>query len=259
MRHYPHHISDFNNATRHLTRIERSLYRDLIDLYYETEQQLTLDLTALCRRILANECSTDVERVLNEFFIQTPKGWYHSRCEEEIEAYKSNSSQKALAGKASAEKKRLKKQQAINGDSTAVEQPLNFVETNCQQNSTNHQPSTINQSTNTLAKAKAASGDLSTKDEIWKAGKSLLSEQGMPEKQCGSFVGKLVKDYGADTVVDAVRVAVLERPADAASYLKAVCMRSKAPSKQQALEDHNDAVAAKFIEDMKNGKTASNY
>ena len=81
----------------------------------------------------------------------------------------------------------------------------------------------------------------------------------MPEKQCGSFVGKLVKDYGADTVVDAVRVAVLERPADAASYLKAVCMRSKAPSKQQALEDHNDAVAAKFIEDMKNGKAASNY
>lgn len=48
--------------------------------------------------------------------------------------------------KASAEAKRLKKLQALNGDSTAVEQPLNSVEAEAQRNSTNQ--STINQSTN---------------------------------------------------------------------------------------------------------------
>ena len=53
MKHYPHHIGDFDKATRHLTRIERSVYRDLIDLYYDTEQRLTLDVAALCRRIIA--------------------------------------------------------------------------------------------------------------------------------------------------------------------------------------------------------------
>lgn len=62
-----------------------------------------------------------------------------------------------------------------------------------------------------------------TKDELWSAGKSLLEQSGMPAKQCGTFVGKLVKDYDAETVMDAVRRAVLERPADPASFLKATC------------------------------------
>ena len=65
-----------------------------------------------------------------------------------------------------------------------------------------------------------------TKAELWSAGKSLLSHAGMPEKQCGSFVGKLVKDYGDETVVDAVRAAVLAQPADPAEWLKAACMRT---------------------------------
>lgn len=132
MKHYPHHIGDFDRATRHLTRLERSVYRDLIDLYYDTEQRLTLDMAALCRRIIArsNEEATAVEQVLNEFFTETPTGWYHERCEAEIEAYRANNSQRALAGKASAEAKRLKKQQAINGESTGVDVPLNSVATN---------------------------------------------------------------------------------------------------------------------------------
>lgn len=131
MKHYPHHIGDFDKATRHLTRIERSVYRDLIDLYYDTEQRLTLDVAALCRRIIArsNEEVTAVEQVLNEFFTETATGWYHARCEVEIEAYQANTSQKAIAGKASAEAKRLKKLHALNGAATPVEQPLNPVET----------------------------------------------------------------------------------------------------------------------------------
>lgn len=82
------------------------------------------------------------------------------------------------------------------------------------------------------SEAKASGGeppaktvDELTKDELWAAGKSLLSQAGMPAKQCGTFVGKLVKDYDAETVIEAVRVAVVERPADPAAYLKAVCQQ----------------------------------
>lgn len=52
MNFYPHHIGDFNNATRHLTRVERSVYRDLIELYYDTECPLNNDLEKLFRRAL---------------------------------------------------------------------------------------------------------------------------------------------------------------------------------------------------------------
>lgn len=137
MKHYPHHISDFNNATRHLSRVERSLYRDMVELYYETEKPLPLDVQTICRRIVANECSTDVERLLNEFFTKTPNGWYHERCEEEISKYQANNSQRAQAGKASAAKRLLKKQQALNGNPTTVEIPLNDEPTQKQNQSTN--------------------------------------------------------------------------------------------------------------------------
>lgn len=86
-----------------------------------------------------------------------------------------------------------------------------------------------------------------TRDELWTAGKSLLEQAGLPAKQCGSFVGKLVKDYGDQIVVDAVRAAVVARPADPVEYLKATCMRSvgkRAPvNKQEALEQRNRSVA----------------
>lgn len=72
----------------------------------------------------------------------------------------------------------------------------------------------------------AKTSDQLTKDELWKAGKSLLSQAGLPAAQCGSFVGKLVKDYGDAIVIDAVRGAVVARPADPVEYLKATCMHA---------------------------------
>lgn len=90
-----------------------------------------------------------------------------------------------------------------------------------------------------------------TKDELWASGKSLLTQAGMPAKQCGSFVGKLVKDYGDAIVIDAVRAAVVARPADPAEYLKATCMHARgqrtAPNRQQAIEDRNRAVADAWV------------
>ena len=142
MNFYPHHIGDFDKATRHLTRLERSIYRDLLDLYYDTEKELPLDSNWICRKVIArsNEESTAVEQVLNEFFTETPTGWYHERCEEEISKYHANNSQKSQAGKASAASKALKKQQALNGNSTAVERVSNGTSTNQEPLTKNQEP-----------------------------------------------------------------------------------------------------------------------
>lgn len=140
MYYYQHNIGDFDKATRHLTRLERSIYRDLIELYYDTEMQLNADIKHLCRKILAysNEESTAVEQVLNEFFTKTPIGWYHDRCEEEIERYKNNISQRAEAGRKSAAARQEKRQRALNGCSTKLQQDSNDAPTN-------QEPITINQ------------------------------------------------------------------------------------------------------------------
>lgn len=88
MNFYQHHIGDFNNATRHLTRLERSIYRDLLEHYYDTEKPLTTDFDRLARRCLVDEADRGTMRdVLNEFFILTDDGYRNARADKEIEAY----------------------------------------------------------------------------------------------------------------------------------------------------------------------------
>lgn len=166
MRYYQHHIGDFNNATRHLTRIERSIYRDLIEFYYDIEKQLPLDISEICRKIIAVDESTTVERMLNEFFTKTPDGWYHDRCELEIEKYLLSNNQKSAAGRASAEKRALKKQRAINGSATNVEIPFNGNATEGQL-TINHEPLTINQNIGAKKRAsKKCPPDFVVSDEM---------------------------------------------------------------------------------------------
>lgn len=96
-----------------------------------------------------------------------------------------------------------------------------------------------------------------TKVEIWHAGKAMLEAQQMPKAQCGSFIGKLCKDYGDPIVLEAVRAAAVTQPADVAEYLKATCQRLKgerrAPNRQEALEANNRAVAEQAAAEILGG------
>jgi len=142
MNYYPHHIGDFNSATRHLTRTERSIYRDLIELYYDTEAPLSADFEKLCRLVLArsDEERTAVEQVLNEFFTETEQGFAHSRCDSEIAKYHGNKEAKSAAGKASAAKRAQKPHQQLNTCSTVVEQQNNECATNQEPITNNQEP-----------------------------------------------------------------------------------------------------------------------
>ncbi len=128
MNYYSFHIGDFNNATRHLTRVERSLYRDLIDHYYDTEQPLPAgDIHKLARRIC---CEPDhvpaLESVLNEFFCLQGDLYTNARCDEEIAAYRGKIATAVKAGKASAERR-------SNARSTTVADPFNQPRTKNQE------------------------------------------------------------------------------------------------------------------------------
>lgn len=135
MHSYQHNIKTFNNATRHLTRVERSLYRDLIELYYDREKPLPADnFDRLARLALANsdEEKEALRYVLSEFFTETNGLYVHDYCDEQIEKFYSNTTAKALAGKASAkarmEKKQQRQRERENENQTDVEQNSTGVE-----------------------------------------------------------------------------------------------------------------------------------
>lgn len=151
MHSYQHNIKTFNNATRHLTRVERALYRDLIELYYDAEQPLPADdFDKLARRVMAvsDDEKAALQYVLDEFFVKTGEVYTHDYCDEQIDKYKAAVSAKARAGAASAEAKKARADARKNsrkaGDqqkSTPVEQVNNSSSTVV----TNHKPETRNQ------------------------------------------------------------------------------------------------------------------
>jgi uncharacterized protein YdaU (DUF1376 family) len=164
MHFYQKNIGDFNNATRHLTRVERSLFSDAIELYYDTEKTLTSDINKLNRLLLAH--SQDEKDallvVLNEFFTLTDEGYFNKRCNEEILKYQAYMESKSKAGKASAEQRAKHK-------ATGVEQVLNTTPTKH-----NHEPITNNQEQviNTTPKPKRKKTALAYEDypeflEFW--------------------------------------------------------------------------------------------
>ncbi len=72
------------------------------------------------------------------------------------------------------------------------------------------------------------------KEELWQAGRSVLTGAGVPPAQAGSFLGSLVQAYGQPLVLDAVRAAVLATPAEPREYLKATCQRLAGERRAQA-------------------------
>tara|TARA_R110000822_G_scaffold127565_3_gene263132 strand:+ start:948 stop:1628 length:681 start_codon:yes stop_codon:yes gene_type:complete len=137
---YQHHIGDFNNSTRHLTRLERSVYRDLLDLYYETEMPLQCDRIALARRALVKGIDehTAMDVVLDEFFTLEADGYHHERCEKELALVY----QKSDRARASAEKRWEKYRNKTDNNANAMR-------TQCDRNATQHPIPSNNTTTTT--------------------------------------------------------------------------------------------------------------
>lgn len=152
MHYYQFNISDYQSHTKHLTPIEDICYRRLLDWQYMHEKPISTDINSVCRLLMLRDYSTDVEQVLNEFFILTNEGWVNSRAFEEIEQYKDKSKKASDAGKASAAKRLLKNEPTNNQqDANENEQTFNVRSStvqptiNQEPRTKNYKPITINQ------------------------------------------------------------------------------------------------------------------
>ena len=135
MHYYQFNIGDYASHTRYLTPMQDLAYRRLLDLYYLHEKPIPkLNPAAL---IGLNDCLTDVEQVLNDYFTLTDNGWVNKRANEQIDEYRNKQKSASLAGKKSAEVRKANKE-------ATPEQPFNDRSTDVQLN-INHKPLTIKQ------------------------------------------------------------------------------------------------------------------
>jgi len=134
MHYYQFNIGDYIGHTRHLTLAEDAIYRRLLDAYYLQERPLNSGIALVARQINAREYETEVQQILEEFFVLTEEGWINYRADKEIAKYHAKSEQASKAGKASAESR-------SNKASTVVERTLN-------ENLTDEQPNTKQETIN---------------------------------------------------------------------------------------------------------------
>ena len=205
---YTKNIADFNNATRHLTRQERSIYSDLLELQYDLETPLPDDLDWICRRIIATseQERTDVERMLNEFFDYV-QGWSNARCEAEIEAYKSKREKAIKAGKASGiARKRNKKPNKNNNSAntqtnrTYVERTLNGCSTDVEPTN-NHKPLT-----NITSENKFSADDLRFARYAFSKIKQVAPKQREPNFEKWADTVRLMREQDGLTIGEIVEV-----------------------------------------------------
>lgn len=90
MNYYPHHIGDFRSGTFNMTREERWVYRDMIDVYYDMEGPFPDSLAEICKLlgVRRDEDKEVVADILVLKFELRETGYHNDRCDKEIAAYK---------------------------------------------------------------------------------------------------------------------------------------------------------------------------
>ncbi|WP_374972753.1 YdaU family protein [Spongiibacter marinus] len=170
MHYFQLNMKTFNSSTIHLTRLERSIYFDLLFEYYTREEPITSDISTLARRV---RVSTDEEKealkfVLEEFFTFDGNVYRIQKCDDDIAAYQSNAEARSRAGKASARKRAKKSEEnslsatkpGVNGTDqpTSVQHTTNACSTHAEHmnnaRSTNQEPETSNNKPVTIRSAK---------------------------------------------------------------------------------------------------------
>jgi len=206
-----------------LTTVQHGAYFLLLMAYWRERSPLKDDDGEL-RSITKTERAEwkRMRPVLAEFFKVADGVWWHKRVEQEMAEADKRSAAAKLKAQKGADARWKDKDKSTPSDAPSILQALpDDKPKECPTPSPLPLPSEDSVPNGTDGDA------VLTKQELWKSGKSLLAEQGMPKVQCGSFVGKLCKDYTDEVVIDAVRSCVVKRPADAAQYLIATCQHLK--------------------------------
>ena len=83
MNYYLHHIGDFKKDTNYLNHRVRSIYLEMMWLYYDKEKPLPNDVAVLAMKCQAEE--SEIKMLLNLFFTEKKDGWHHGRIDEELQ------------------------------------------------------------------------------------------------------------------------------------------------------------------------------
>jgi len=139
------YVADYIADTPHLTPEEHGCYILLLMNYWHTEKPIPVKRLPLITKM--NERWTDVEDTLKEFFEIDENGdWFHKRIEADLQKVRLKSRNNSLAGKKSAESRRLKaieKSKDLNVRSTNAQRNVNHKDKDKDKDKDNRYKNTV--------------------------------------------------------------------------------------------------------------------
>jgi uncharacterized protein YdaU (DUF1376 family) len=104
----------------------------MLDAYYLREGKLPKDVGEIARLIRLRDHAATIRDVLNEFFQETPDGWMHERCEEEILKMQDKQAKARASAYASVNARKAKANQTLSEGNANAERTLNERSTDVQ-------------------------------------------------------------------------------------------------------------------------------
>jgi uncharacterized protein YdaU (DUF1376 family) len=131
---YPRHIGDWRVATWNLTKVQRCIYSDLIDSYYDKEQPLPSANIAEEMGCRTPDELAALAYVLSRYFkLDSDNLYHHDRCDDEIKHFRRVAEIASKAGKASASARAaIRAERKHNGGPTDDERSGNGRSTSVQ-------------------------------------------------------------------------------------------------------------------------------
>lgn len=181
-------------------------------LYYRRELPIPADIGQACRLVRATSKAEReaVESVLNEFFTLCAGGWVNRRCEGEIEAAQSKANANRDNGKRGGRPRKTVTEEKPSGLFVGSEShpTQNLLQTPDTRVIKRAEPAALADRP-PPAPPKPA---MSAEEVIFGYGVPLLVNAGTADKQARSFLGKLRKAHGDDTVVNTLRQCIRAKP-----------------------------------------------
>lgn len=200
MNYYSHHIGDFNSGTKNFTRLERWIYRDMLELYYDSEKPLPGDFDILCDElgISGNEEQAAVSRILRRKFDLVDGEYQHLRCEAEICAYQRAAEKARENGKKGGRPSKKETQQEPK-----ITQPVSVANPTLTGLKANQEPRTNNQEPKKVKNTVPPSGETAEVFAYWQQ-KMGHPQAKLDAKRNKSIAGRLKDGYTVGELCEAI-------------------------------------------------------
>jgi uncharacterized protein YdaU (DUF1376 family) len=194
---YQHHIGDFNAGTVRLSQLERWIYRDMIEVYYDTDQPLPADAAAVCKKIGArgDEQRAIVRELLDDKFVLRDDGYHNERCDMEIEAYRAKSESARIRGKLGGRPRKATGDETETYSLSTANPKQSGSEANKTSLQANQEPLTNNQEPKDKDSARSSNARASRFDA-----RAWLAERGVDPQNANDWLAVRTKKRAANTL-----------------------------------------------------------